>query len=77
VPRALAHASDVAGPADDHLNARRFGGGRLVRRLGRHLGCLPAGAFQRAQTRDRQAALDLPAAEIEDAGHQPFFSLLT
>ena len=74
--RALAHGCDMGGAADDHLDARRFGRGRLLRRLGRHLRGLPARASQRAQTRDRLAALDVAAAEIEDARHQAFLSFL-
>ena len=74
--RALAHARDIGGAADDHFNAGRFSGRRLVRRLGRHLSRLPARAFQRAKTRDGLGALDVATAEIEDARHQPFLSFL-
>jgi hypothetical protein len=72
----LAHARDVGGAADDHFDASRFGGGRLVRRLGCHLSRLPARAFQRAKTGDGLGALDVATAKIEDARHQAFLSFL-
>ena len=74
-PRSLAHARDIGGAADDHLDAGCFGRGRLVRRLGRDLRARAPAALQRAQSGDRLAALDVAAAEIEDARHQPFIFL--
>jgi hypothetical protein len=74
--RALAHARDISGAADDHFNTGGFGGGRLVRRLGRYLSRLPTRAFQHAKTGDGLGALDVATAEVEDARHQPFLSFL-
>jgi hypothetical protein len=74
--RALAHARHIGGAADDHFNAGGFGGGGLVRRLGRHLSRLLAQAFERAKTGDGLGALDVATAEVEDARHQPFLSFL-
>ena len=67
---------DISGAADDHFNTGGFGGGRLVRRLGRYLSRLPARAFQYAKTGDGLGALDVATAKIEDARHQPFLSFL-
>jgi hypothetical protein len=73
--RSLAHARHVRGAADDHLDASGFGGGGLVRGIRRNLRGPPAATFQGAEAGDCLAALDIAAAEIENARHQPFIFL--
>jgi hypothetical protein len=70
--RACANLAHVRASADHHLDARLVGRGGLFRRLGGDLRHALARPLERPQTGDGLAAFNVPAGEIEDAGHQPF-----
>ena len=73
--RSLADARDVGRAADRHLDAGRLGRRCFIGGFGGHLRGMIAAALEGAQPGDGLAALDVAAAEVEDARHQPFIFL--